>query len=206
MKGEEIVSTFDLIFSWIMRLAVLNVLWFLYSLLGLFVGGIFPATVAALGVSRKWINGELDIKVRRTFDQIYRQEFVNSNILGWLLFAVGVLLYFSYQVIVHSAGEITFIIPFVFYLVLFFYVIIVLWSFPLLVHYQATWFHQIKNALIIGLINLHYTFASGLVVFAVAYFSLVYPGVIPFFSIGVAALGCMWLSMKIFWKLDQHLS
>ncbi|WP_408011396.1 YesL family protein [Pseudalkalibacillus sp. A8] len=203
MNGKQIVTTLDLILRWIMRLAAINVLWFFYSLLGFFVGGVFPATVAALGVSRKLLNGEQDIKIWRTFKQIYRQEFASANILGWLLSVVGALLYLNYQVIVNSAGEIIFVIPFIFYLVLFFYIIIVLWSFPLLAHYHATWFQQIKNALIIGLTKIHYTFASGLVVFAVMYFSLVYPGVIPFFSISVAALGCMWFSMRIFWKLDQ---
>jgi uncharacterized membrane protein YesL len=206
MNGKQIVTSLDLILQWIMRLAVVNGLWILFSLRGLIVGGIFPATVAALGVSRKWIMGDKEIKIWKTFKQIYRQEFFGANIMGWVLFIVGGLLYLNYRVIANTTGEIIFVIPFAFYLVLFFYTIIVIWSFPLLVHYQGTWFQHIRNALIIGLTKIHYTLASGLVVFAITYFSLDFPGFIPFFSISMAAIGCMWLSMQVFKKLDHRLS
>ena len=72
MKGKQIVTSLDRILQWIMRLAVVNGLWILFSLFGLLVGGVFPATVAALGLSRKWILGEQEVKIWKTFKQIYR--------------------------------------------------------------------------------------------------------------------------------------
>lgn len=206
MDGKRVVASLDFILQWIVRLAVLNLLWFLFSFLGLLAGGVFPATAAALGVSRKWIMGESELKIWKTFKQLYRKEFVSSNIVGWLLTIFGGLLYLNYQVISGSAGEISFVIPFVFYFVLFFYCLIVIWSFPLLAHYKASWFQYIRNALIIGLTKIHYTLASLLVIFAVTYFSLDYPALIPFFSISLTAVGCMWFSLQIFEKLDHKSS
>ncbi|WP_404455485.1 YesL family protein [Virgibacillus necropolis] len=204
MNGKGVVSSLDFILQWIMRLAIVNLLWILFSLLGLIVGGVFPATVAALGVSRKWIMGDQEIKIWQTFKHIYRQDFISANILGWLLSIGGGLLYANYRVIASSAGEIFFVIPFAFYLVVFLYTIIVIWCFPLLAHYQANWFHHIRNALIIGLTKIHYTIASGVFVIGVTYFSLEYPGVLPFFSISIMTVGCMWFSMQIFKKMDNR--
>ncbi|GAE29778.1 hypothetical protein JCM9152_1161 [Halalkalibacter hemicellulosilyticusJCM 9152] len=126
--------------------------------------------------------------------------------MGWFLTVIGVGLYLNYVTILNSSEELLFVIPFSFYFILFFYMIVVIWIFPLLAHYQTNWFGYIRNAVIIGLTKIHYTMASGLVIFLVVYFSLDYPGIIPFFSIGLTAIGCMWIAMQIFGQLDQRTS
>ncbi|MBM7553144.1 YesL family protein [Thalassobacillus pellis] len=203
MNGKQIVTTLDLVLHWIMRLAVVNGLWFLFSLRGLLIGGIFPATAAVLGLARKWLMGQEEVKLWKTFKQIYRQEFVIANTIGWILTIFGGLLYLNYKVIAGSGGEVLFIVPFAFYLLLFFYTIVALWVFPLMVHYKTGWRQYLKNALIIGVTKLHYTLAIAVVVFAVLYYSLEYPGMIPFFTISLMATGSMWLSMLVFRQLDQ---
>ncbi|GAE35017.1 YesL family protein [Halalkalibacter akibai] len=205
MNGAQIVSSLDRILHWVVKLAAINLLWFYYTLVGLVVGGVFPATLAALGVSRKLIMGDTDLQTWKTFKQLYREEFLRANVMGWLLTVIGGILYLNYQVIA-SSSEILFVIPFAFYFILFFYIIVVIWAFPLLAHYQTTWFAYIRSAVIIGLTKIHYTFASGLVVFAVVYVSLDFPGMIPFFSISLAAIGCMWFAMQTFGKLDARTS
>lgn len=203
MQGRVIVSTLDVIFTWIVKLAILNVLWFLFSFFGLFVAGVFPATAAALGVSRKWLMGDADIKIWMTFKQIYRREFVSSNMIGWFVTILGGFLYLDYQIINGWLGQLSFMIPFLFFFVLFFYLLIAIWSFPLLVHYKAHWFEYIRNAVIIGLTKIHYTLASFLIIFTVAYCSLSFPGIIPFFSVSLGTVGCMWLALQTFEKLES---
>ncbi|MBS4178215.1 YesL family protein [Lederbergia citrea] len=206
MDGKQIVTSLDRILHWIIRLGVLSGLWFLFSFLGVLVAGVFPATVAALGVSREWVKGNYEIHIWQTYKKIYRQEFVGANILGWILSIGGALLYINYRVMANTADEILFIIPFAFYLILFFYSIIVLWSFPLLAHYQAPWYQHIKNAFIIGISKIHYSIFIGMVIFIVIYISLELPAFIPFFSISIATTGCMWFSMQVFKKVDDRLS
>src|SRR5699024_398229 len=106
MKGNRIVSLLDTILTWITRLAFVNFLWILFSILGLFVGGIFPATIAALGVSRKWLMSERDIPILKTFKELYRRDFVASNILGWILTLIGILLYINFRVILNLEDEV----------------------------------------------------------------------------------------------------
>ncbi|MFD2217124.1 YesL family protein [Metabacillus endolithicus] len=206
MNGKEIVSKLDFILQWIFRLVVLNVAWIFFSVLGLFVAGIFPSTAAMLSVARKWILGEHDIKIFQTFKKIYRQEFATANILGWILTITGVILYVNFQLMKNSVSVFSIVTPFAFYLMVFFYMILLIWAFPMLVHYKATWRQHLKNAIIVGLSKIHYTLMCGLAIFLVLYLSLSYPGIIPFFTISVLGIGVMWVTLRVFTKMDQRVT
>lgn len=206
MNGKQLVTKLDTILQWISRLVLLNVCWILFSVLGLFVAGIFPATAALLGVTRKWIMGDHELKVWNTFKQIYRQEFAAANQMGWMLSIVGTILFINYQLISQATGELAFVFPFAFYFIVFFYILLLIWAFPLLVHYKVTWRQQMRNAMIIGLSKIHYTAMCGLVMFSIIYFSLSYPGLIPFFTFSVLGFSSMWFSMRIFNQVDQGLN
>lgn len=201
MNRNEIVSSLDLLFHWITRLVVLNVVWLLFSVLGLFVLGVFPSTVAALSIAKRWINGEDDIPIWQTFTYYYKKEFVTSNLVGLFLAFIGGILYLNYSLISNAKGEVWIVTIFAFYLIVFFYFIIVIWSFPLLVQYKNSLFQQLKNALIIGIAKLHYTLTIAVVIFYITYLSLKYPGIIPFFSISVAVVAWVWLTGLVIGKM-----
>ncbi len=55
---------------WVTKFAYLNLLWIAFSLLGLGLFGLFPATAAMFAVVRKWINGEKDIPVFHVFLEV----------------------------------------------------------------------------------------------------------------------------------------
>ncbi|WP_299089687.1 YesL family protein [uncultured Metabacillus sp.] len=203
MNGNQLVTKLDNMLHWVIRLVMLNILWFIFSILGLFVAGIFPATAAVLGIARKWLMGD-KVKIWTTFKDIYLHEFKAANLMGWTLSVMGIILYFNYRVIVSNNSEMIFIVPFAFYFIIFFYTILVIWSFPLLVHYKATCLQHFKNALIIGLSKLQYTIVSGAIVLCLVYGSLSYPGVIPFFTVSAIGICCMWLPLQIFNQLDQR--
>ncbi|MFL6557407.1 MAG: YesL family protein, partial [Bacillus sp. (in: firmicutes)] len=68
--------------EWITKFAYVNFLWMGFSFLGLVIFGVSPATVAMFTIVRKWIIGEQDIPVFRTFWNTYKAEFLRSNGLG----------------------------------------------------------------------------------------------------------------------------
>ena len=204
MKGNRIVSVLDTILTWITRLAFVNFLWILFSVFGLFAGGIFPATIATLGVSRKWLMNERDIPIWKTFKELYLREFVASNILGWLLILIGIVLYINFRVMINLEDELFVVVPFAFYLLFFFYVILIIWSFPLLAHYNGTIIQHLKNSIIIGITKIHNTITIVLILFVISYFSLEFPGVIPFFSISITILSWAWISFKTFNEIDNN--
>ncbi|WP_244986989.1 YesL family protein [Oceanobacillus caeni] len=203
MYANGFVSTLDRIATWITRMALLNLLWVLYSLLGLLIAGVFPATIATLGVVRKWMMGEQDIKIWKTFRKIYKQEFTSGNGLGWVLTGIGGVLYLNYKAIQAFGGQLSFIVPFAFYLLLFLYTIIIIWSFPLKAHYHAGVFQHIKNALVIGITKIRISIATIITLFAVVYLSLEIPTLILFFIFSLSALIWFWFSFRIFITLDR---
>ncbi|UOQ43203.1 DUF624 domain-containing protein [Halobacillus salinarum] len=203
--NEKIVNSLDLLLTWVVRLAAVNLLWIGFTLGGLVVVGIFPSTVAALGVSRKWIMGETEIRVWETFRKIYQEEFASANKLGWLLFLTGGLLFLNYKMLQNANGQIVLFIPIAFYLLVFIYFLAVLWSFPLLTHFKGGVLNHIKNALIIGFSKLPISLMQIVLLFGLAYVSLLYPSVIPFFTFSVCSFLWMWQSVHVFKKLEVKL-
>lgn len=204
MKGNEFVSSLNVILTWITRLVYVNILWIFFSFLGLIIGGIFPATVATLCVFRKWLMGEQNISIWNTFNQKYRKEFLGSNTLGWILTVIGIILYLNYSIMNNSERDIFVFIPFAFYILLFFYITLIIWSFPLLSHYKGSNKQHLKNAIIIGFAKIHYTIVIMLILVTVVYFSLEYPGITPFFPVSLGALGWTWITLKTFNEMDKN--
>lgn len=79
--------------EWVMRLAYTNLLWLLFTLLGLGIFGFMPATTALFSVMRKWIQGHEQVSVFQTFWKVYREEFVRSNVIGVVLVIIGTIIY-----------------------------------------------------------------------------------------------------------------
>ncbi len=202
MNVDGLTGSLNTILTWITRLALLNLLWILFSIRGLFIAGIFPSTIASLSICRVWKEGNQNISMLKTFKQIYRKEFIASNILGWAITLMGLLLYLNYLVMSNSVGEIPIIVLTAFYLITFLYVIVVIWSFPLLSHYNASIIQHMKNAIIIGVVKIHYTLVILILLFAVTYISLEFPGMILFFSFSIAILCWSWISEYIFKKME----
>src|SRR5690625_362565 len=82
--------------EWIMRLAYLNILWIAFSLMGLVVFGLFPATVSMFAVTRKWVMGDTEIPIFKTFWASYKTEFKQANIVGYIILVIGFFLYFDF--------------------------------------------------------------------------------------------------------------
>jgi|GEM_PF-1991676 len=205
MNAQRIVNTLDKIFTWIMRLAAVNALWFWYTLKGLIVLGFFPSTLSALKIFRKWKLGDFDFPIWKTFKQEYHAEFRKSNIIGWILAMAGMVLYLNYLAI-QSVDSVSILSHVAFYLLIFFYLTLVIWSFPQLAHYDGKISHFFKNAIIIGFGRIHYTIAVTVYIFAVLYVSLKFPGLLPFFTMSGITVGWIWISMDLFQRNDRKMN
>ena len=93
MEMEGLTGRFLRICEVISRLAYANLLWILFTVLGLGIFGFMPATVALFTVTRKWVMGDRDIPVFKTFWNTYRKEFFKSTLFGVVLFAIGYIIY-----------------------------------------------------------------------------------------------------------------
>jgi uncharacterized membrane protein YesL len=177
--------------EWIMRLAFANLLWILFSVAGLLVFGIMPASVALFTLVRKWQMKETDIPVWRTFLTVYRQEFKRSNGLGLCLSLSGafLLIDFLYLRTVDGALQLALLVPLI--IIATFYITAVLYIFPVYVHYDIKMIDYLKNAFFLGVLNFHITLLMLVSLTAVIFLILYQPALVPFFS----AVSIAWILM-----------
>lgn len=139
--------------EWITKFVYVNMLWIGFSILGLVVFGVSPATAALFTVIRKWIMGEQDIPVFGTFWKAYKGEFLRSNGLGMILaLAAGLIMADLYYMKNNNSNFLELShIPL--YLFIFAVVMTALYVFPVYAHYNVKFIQTFKNAFLIMLIN-----------------------------------------------------
>ncbi|MDT8862939.1 DUF624 domain-containing protein [Alkalihalobacillus sp. MEB130] len=91
--------------EFVYKFIALNVLWFVFCLIGLGIFGFMPATVALFSVVRQWIKGEKDIPLFATFFQNYKSEFISSNILGAIFIPILYVLYVNFAFVSYFYPE-----------------------------------------------------------------------------------------------------
>jgi uncharacterized membrane protein YesL len=134
--------------QWITRFAYVNLLWTVFSLLGLVLFGIGPATAAMFSVIRKWIMGDTDIPVFQTFWVTYKQDFLRSNGIGIVIALIIFIIYFDLNYIKINPS-----IQIPIYLLIFTVIMTMLYLFPVHVHYNVTFLQLFKNAFYIMMVN-----------------------------------------------------
>lgn len=190
--------------NWVMRFAYVNLLWVLFTLVGLVLFGFFPATVALFTIIRKWIIGQQnEVLIFNTFWKIYRKEFLKSNLIGLIIIFVGYILYVDFLFLSTLTGPFANVMSLLFITTLLLYGITVLYIFPVYVHYEIKLMHCFKYAFIIGF---SYPLITLLMIlsFIIDYFiTALYPAILPFFSISVLAFCLMRFSHLAFHKVAE---
>lgn len=192
---------------WITRFAYVNLLWLGFTVAGLGILGLLPATAGMFAVVRKWVLGETDIPVYRLFWTTYKKEFLKVNLLGGTLFIVFYLLTIQFQILRSTDGVGNFIAS---YVVLTFFVIlfmVLLYVFPIYAHFNLKVLENLKWSLIIGIIHPILTIFLIIVVVALNYATFLFmPGLLFFFGGSVTAFILMWGVSHTFSKYEESVT
>ncbi len=168
--------------EWIMKLAYVNLLWFFFTIAGLIVFGIMPATVSLFTIVRKWQMKETELPIWETFLSAYKKEFRKSNLLGLMLLLIGGFLILDFIFLKQIAGFIKLVLFAPLLIISGLYLITLLYIFPVYVHYDLKITDYIKNSCLVGILHLHMTLlligAAASLIFLMFY----QPSFIPFFS------------------------
>ncbi|KMK75560.1 YesL family protein [Alkalihalobacillus pseudalcaliphilus] len=203
MQVSWMSSRFYLTCEWIWRFGYLHLLWLLFTLAGLIIFGLTPATVAVFAVVRKWRMKDADASVFTTFFHTYKKEFVKSNGIGLIMLIVAAVIIFNYFMIRTMPGlgaDLLFVGN---SLIAIFFVVVSLFIFPVYVHYQLSFLKLFRTALVIGLMNPHFVFLTLLIIAFVGYGFYLLPGLIPFFSSSVLAMCVMWFALNAFNHVEK---
>lgn len=186
-----------------MRFAFVNILWISFSILGLLIFGFFPATASMFTIVRKWIQGETEFPIFKTFWTTYNKEFIKSNLLGLILCVIGCILYIDFMFLRNSANGLIQITYYPLLMVILFYLLTVLYVFPVFVHYDVKAWHVLKNSFLIMTMSPLMTtmMVVGSIVIYYLMFSL--PGLIPFFGGSVLTFVLVWFCNFAFAKVQR---
>ncbi|WP_256941198.1 YesL family protein [Bacillus sp. EAC] len=192
--------------EWIMRFAYVNLLWFLFSIAGLIIFGIFPATVALFTIVRKWIQKETDFPIWQTFLSVYLNEFKNSNRLGLILISCGTFLVFDAFFIQTLEGAFQLVLQVPLLIISAVYLMVLLYIFPVYVHYEFKLIEYLKNAFFLSIYHFHMTLLMLISVAAILFLLLYQPGLTPFFSIVSVAWVLMFCGIYSFNRIESRQS
>ncbi|WP_217587528.1 YesL family protein [Lentibacillus saliphilus] len=202
---EGLVNGYYRFSVWTMRLAFLNVCWILFSALGLFVLGFMPATAAMFAIVRKWVRGEEDVPIFRSYWKAFKAEFVKANAAGLVLFVIGYMLILEFNILRGQDSFIYLVVSYTVLASLILYVAVFIYFFPILVHFRLKWVDYFKWPFIISFTHPVLTLFIMAVLWGVYYITWIsIPALFFFFGGSVTALFIMWAVSKSFPKYEYH--
>lgn len=170
--------------TWITRLLYLQLLWIGFSLVGLIVGGLFPATFTLFGVSRKLMRENPDIPLFKTFLEMFKQSFFKANILGYFMFLFAYSLYFYYVWFSQIPGTFSTIGLVILGIMTFLFIAVGLFIMPVYAHFDVGLIGVVKHAALTAISHPFYVIGM-MVVLIVAWFLFAFLPAL-FFVIGTS--------------------
>ncbi|MCI2256951.1 DUF624 domain-containing protein [Domibacillus sp. PGB-M46] len=201
MKPNSFMEKLTNTFSWIARLAYAHFLWMFFSVAGLVVFGIFPATAALMTVCRNWLDGEESVPVFRTFWTSYRSSFFAVNKIGLAYMAGALILYLNFLAIQENGAGIVMVAAF--YLSVFFLVITGTHLLPLYVVRKQSFLYTWKTAFVMSIVNLPISIAVLISQSAIYYLLFSYPSAALFFLSSTLVMIQLWLVQHSFNHIEK---
>lgn len=206
MKTRNIYTVLYAVTDWMVKLGYLNILWVSFTILGLGIFGLFPASFSVYAIVRKWLDGERNINFFKTFKNYYFKEFFKTNLLGVIisilitLFALNIIFYTGFE---HRISD---ILMSLFGALLIITITLVLYLLPLFVSVRLKFFDYFKATIYI--IITHPVQALILLIFTPVYGMILLnlPFLIPFFSVSIFAVISTWIVRNSFTPLIRKIS
>ncbi|MEH7253002.1 YesL family protein [Neobacillus niacini] len=202
MEPQGVLGGFYRLSDWIMRLAYVNLLWISFTLLGGILFGIMPATIASFAIIRKWVmDKEEDYPIFKTFWESYRKDFINANLLGVFLFIAGGILYLYNAYLNVLPNNLSNIFQIIFYSVVLTFGFVIVFIFPVFVHYNGSLKQYFINSIVIALSFPHYAI---LMLFIISVSIIVFqfaPILALFFGVSINVFLLMKISFNAFTKI-----
>ncbi|WP_299092412.1 DUF624 domain-containing protein [uncultured Metabacillus sp.] len=184
--------------EWVTRLAYINLLWVFFTFVGFIIFGLAPSTVALFSIVRKWIMGEKDISIFSSFWSIYKRELKKANKLWFSLVIIFFFMYIDWVLINSMSGFLHYFLLACFILIALLLTVVLIFIFPVYVHFEGTILHYYKSALLLGTSFPFRTILMGIAIGTCILVGLLFPGVaILSFGSGLSFV-LMYVSYSIF--------
>ncbi|PRO67257.1 YesL family protein [Alkalicoccus urumqiensis] len=199
-----IVSRLEEVFRFVSRFAALNILWIAFSVAGLGVLGVFPATFALFASVQHWMRVEEPKPVHRVFTASFKEYFFKANAYGYLFAGAGVLLYFNYFIMQNNGLSIPLPVTLAFLSLVLVYFLMLIVFIPVSVYYNRGLMASMKLTIQFIFGKLHVAVLLGVIIWGGAYLSLAFPALLVFFSGSVLAYMLMWFFNQTIEKIEMN--
>lgn len=186
----------------IIYLGYMNLIWILFSLLGLGVLGVFPATAAMFAVYRqeKIHKRAINFKLYWSY---YKENFWQANIIGWILMVIGYILYLDFHLITFMEGTFADIVYSAIFAITIIYLLVLCYIFPVFTHFKLSMGKYFLSALTMVVTKPVQTILIGVVSIFHVYVMLRIHFLIPLFGISVWVYFVTQLSQSAFNKNNK---
>lgn len=218
MEFRGLMGGFYRISEWIMRLSVTNVLWIvtafpafffiltimmaqdeaqvqasLFAIAVLSPFTLFPSTSAMFALARKWVMGDADVGLLRTFFRSYKENYKQSMFGGIIFIVLLVVLFFNLQ-FYSSQGGYAALLTYLFIALMVLLVVSIFNFFCITVHLHMKTLQVVKNAVLITVGQPFRSILISLSCAAILYISFTQFNMVllPFFTGSVIAMITFW--------------
>ncbi|MBO0994701.1 YesL family protein [Bacillus sp. SD088] len=198
------MKLFQIVSEWLLRLIWTNLLWIGFTLLGLGVFGIMPATVAMFTIVRRWTMKDFDAPIWSTFKTTYFKEWKKSNMVGVIFALIGIFLFLDLSFSEQMTGFFSLFL-YVFFLVLsIIYFLTLAFFFPLYVQYTFSIKEYVKQSLFHAIASIKDIIILLLGLTLIGFLLTKVPGLIPFLGGVLPSYWIMTICMKRFRKMEKN--
>ncbi|MCC4722980.1 DUF624 domain-containing protein [Salinicoccus sp. RF5] len=191
------------ILEWIMRLAYVQLLWVVFTLIGLVAFGLFPATFSVFHVVRRWLRGDTDVSISKTFIGHYKAHFFKSNLLGLcVIFGVALIAVNLIFIDVTAPGDLM-LIHILLFAVILLYALFLFYLFPAFVHFEGSILKVVRNAFLFMLISPVHTALMAVSLAALGAIFYFLPPLAFIFGMTAYSLTTTWFALMAFNKLNS---
>ncbi|EKN62494.1 hypothetical protein BABA_25766 [Neobacillus bataviensis LMG 21833] len=156
MESTRLLNNVNAACDWVVKLLYLNLLWILFTVTGLVVAGIVPATVAMFTVMKGYLAGE-NVRVFNKFKKVYKEEFRRANRLGIVLMIIPIIFYTDWLFTNYLSGTMEMIAKGILIGSACLYGITLIYVFPVYLQVNRKAFTAMKMAFLIGITYPFYT-------------------------------------------------
>lgn len=186
------------------RLVYVNLLWILFTILGLGLLGWAPATASAFATFRHIERMKNHFSVFKYFWTTYRNEFLKANLLGWLYAIVGMILLVDLRLFQVQEGKIFLGLFYFFFGLFVLFLIACTFLFPIYVHYKLEGFLEyVKYSFFIPIAYPLYLLGLAVLMIGITILYIFIPSLGFVLGIGPYFMVITKISLRLFAKIEE---
>ncbi|WP_194287350.1 YesL family protein [Gracilibacillus oryzae] len=187
---------------WLAKMMILNICWIAFTLLGLGLFGIAPASLALTNIVHKWFAEGTEVPILKEFWSAYKKNFVKANGLFFVWILISLFLYMDYFI------SKNYIQSFYFHIILMLLIAISIASFAhfliVFVRYELPFFHYFKQALLIALARPMETIAMFVSLIILYYLYSFLPVLTAFVGVSLTLYPILWFSYRACVSVEEN--